>query len=89
MASFMVEKHNRISVSPIKFQAQTDVKLINFSKWKYFFPNSTITGTSADKIAAPLSMSEICTATFSNITSVSLLRETLKQHNIQKRMPKL
>jgi len=37
MASFMVEKYNRVSISPIKFQAQTDVKLINLSKWKHFF----------------------------------------------------
>lgn len=31
------KKHNKISISPIKFQAQTDEKLINFSKWKHFF----------------------------------------------------
>jgi len=37
MASFMVEKYNKISIRPVKFQAQTDVKLTNFSKWKYFF----------------------------------------------------
>lgn len=37
MASFMVEKHNKISISPLKLQVQIDVKLINFSKWKYVF----------------------------------------------------